>query len=350
VRGHAWRWSCALLVMGALAGGAGCAPDVLLTIHLPEGGVTYDGLQLTKLQGAQRLDSTEYFFQPARMAGPDGHHTVEIRMPRDVPVLNLRAELHEGDFQIAWGEVDLKQGQARGELWLLRCFAKIDRTLQTLCARNQPPPEPIPEPSPDAGRDADGGDERPETAPEVPIEAVACREVDVNATPVITPPANPSEGCVTYCQAMQASCDRVYFTIPRCLYACTALGLLEVSFDQNELRCRRNWATTKGRTQVEQEQNCSYAALDSAACGPACNVYCHMGAKICPDFFPAESKCREDCQQLERRLQADTPGSDVHTQLFCRMGRLHGAILNRDLCTWGAPNNSCGDCPPLSLH
>ena len=368
-----------LLLLAAVTGLAGCGDYVLVTLRLQRG-VSYTGLGLDKLVGGTTVERGERLFDKA-LSSDDGHaHEVDVAFPGDANEFVLRVQAFNSENVVAQGEVTLARGRSSDTVEIGKCASPLPKKSNLPCV-----PDPGPSvidggmtPDADAGRDDASGDvlltdgaadasgdvaEVLADRPTVPdggsdawMPAAACRPgVDSTATPLVDVPEQVSKECERYCASMAANCSQVFLKLyvddGRCKYACKTLNWPLTPATGDTLMCRAIWAGMKGN-EVVPDQNCTKASPNSAeACGTACEVYCRTGNVICgPDYFPRESDCLKACSRLRKQV-TEVNGDPLFygNHLKCRLDFLQGAVLNRDLCSWAAPNITCGECPRLNL-
>jgi hypothetical protein len=389
----------ALLRLGALGALAlavvlgGCrARYVLVSIQVPPG-LTYAGIALDKFVGDVRVGSIDVAFEREETSGTGSGrtHQVDVEIPADADWLRLRAQLFRRVGQvnpaspaaevIAQGEVTIAADADTATLQIVLCLPAhpktIDRTSCTTSVAGVPVPDGGTGADADAGIDgpsvdvpadlpldvaAEGLPDRPgdDGGPAGPWRPVgACVKADPTATPPLIVPDQVSKECETYCLEMDKNCNAVFLRLyenqGRCRYACKELQWQTQTgaAQDNTIECRTIWASMHDNDILTQSQNCERASPNSAgACGSVCEVYCHMGRLICgADHFPPETACINACGKLREQLRLAEPVF-YGEHMKCRLEILQKAVLNRDLCSWAAPNTSCGECAsrPLNLE
>jgi hypothetical protein len=361
--GDARRWGRSLrrltlasvVLLAAPAGGCRAQPQlgdyVAVTIKVPVN-VRYDGVRVAKFVG----DSVE---RPTDTPVADGAAPfLAVRRPEVGIAVRMFVQATNADQIVAQGEAPIDPTAGRDiVLELAACLPPMLRKAElTSCGVNEPIDAGVDRPSTGLGKQVrtadDGGDvaATPEAPPDAgePAdgggwEAPVCQHPDLQASNPL-PPAQPSPGCVHYCDVIEANCKGVvYEDIAHCQYACFALDWPEQGATRNSLQCRTLWAgDAAGLPDEERQVECKRAAPNP---GPACSsnvcdIYCSMGTQICGSYFPPLIDCLRDCLHADHVFEMS--GSDLGGVLACRMDWLGKAIFNRELCSWSAPYNMCG--------
>jgi hypothetical protein len=337
-------------------GGAATEDFVLVSFTLPDGVGSYEGLRLAKF-----VDVVDEAAAPTAMRSTqtDGRsHVLAVGRPGSGSHVKVWVQAYsaprpsEGPvaqrFLLAQGSAPVEANAESIPLKLGECMAGAlyTETSFSKCTLKELLPEADGGVGSDAGPDGDGdADAGPgETTLGPPPDAggrdgadawtaPACQQPPADAqTPDIQPPAPVHEGCTDYCAAMERNCPSVYGTLDRCLYACNVVAWPWGGANEDGLRCRTMFAKEANRP-----VDCKYASPDSAgACGTPCEVYCRMGALVCPSHFPTQ--CRQDCSLAANRIK--TPA--ISAGILCRMEFLQEAIFDPTFCSWAAPYNTCG--------
>jgi hypothetical protein len=272
--------------------------------------------------------------------GPGAHHIVGVIVPRGVASFMLRVQAVRETSAVAEGEQEI-QVRSPMPIVLTECMPPVPVVGDAFmsCRRG----------AGDGG--VDGGGERRDGPSDgrpggrADRTPTICRDAGGDPPPPVERPTTVSPACVEYCDAMQLHCSRIFLGYDRCLFACSALGFDEGgTFNSHTLGCRTEWALYGDGP--ERLRKCDHASPASMyeGCGRRCDVYCHIGSRICPDDFPALEDCKDRCNLAWNHL---TPVE--RTSFTCRLGYLEKAIFDRRLCPIAAPNATCGDCQPIWL-
>jgi hypothetical protein len=275
-------------------------------------------------------------------------HQVGIILPRHVTRFFLRAQAANQMLAVAEGEAEIEapiDAKGASTLVLVSCAVsfRVGREFVSCLDRR------------DGGVDGprDAAADAREASRDAGRDAFICQGAVTGAPPVNQPPPDASPGCADYCAAMEEQCSSVFLGRERCLFACAELGWKEPGgFNTNTLGCRTLWARIPPDTPDRAANKCKYAAPASfgRACGEFCEIYCFIGARLCPRHFPDEVDCVPRCLQARERWRMEHDNLDPDKDMFCRLDRLEKVVFDRRLCEQAAPDVACGDCPPIRLE
>jgi hypothetical protein len=321
----------AVVALLAASSWVGCkdVPYVVVTFAMPAG-LEYDGVRVVVQRGDEEV--TRRFTLDRRRQGERADPDWALEIPPG-ETLGLRAQATLDHAIVAEGGAALNGREPRVTVTLRPCG---------------PVPEAAPGPCldrADAGADAGTPAEEGVDAAADGADAPACPAPPNpdESPPVLPPPPPYPDQCTRYCQAMGRKCPSVYLTEDRCIYACATLAW-PAAGSGDSLSCRLAWAERMSLRPIDVAEECRQAAPDSrGACGEACEVYCRMGPRLCPDQFPTTESCLAGCNQLSRQLSLGAPPRGVYQVIGCRLGELELAIFNRKFCASAAPGR-CSRC------
>jgi hypothetical protein len=279
---------------------------------------------------------------------PRPDHQVGVIVPRDLTSFGLSVQ-------------GIYQGETIAEAAATIAVAAPPTLVLAAC--RAPVPEDAPfgscqsgvDPRPDGGAPegdvnaSDGGalDLTADAASEpIWVPPATCDRADGGA---VQPPAINPPGCADYCAAMHDQCPAVFLGDDRCLFACSELGwTVDGGYNTDTISCRILWAMRpRGGSDQDTANKCLYASPASLgkACGDFCTIYCHMGSRICGEYFPPGQSCIAACVRARdswRTLHHEDP-----VEWQCRLDQLQAAVFDRSHCGVAGPNNPCPGCPPI---
>jgi hypothetical protein len=335
--------AAALVLLAACHPAALPADVVLVQLQLPQG-LHYQAFRVWLIVDEVQWKRVDKFLAEADNGV---EHTLGVHLPAERKQVRLEVQaLLQGDA-VAEGQAQLERGDLV-PVSLDRCPlpTHVDDTFVSCLP---PPADAGVESLPDAGIDLAGPDSMPDS--HVTWTAPICVDPVDGGTTSEPPRSGADEaGCIDYCDAMERRCPHVFLTRARCLSACAQLAWdKEGDFTTDTLACRTHWADADLVNTYEVANRCSFASPVSAGvCGDICDVYCRMGARICPGYFPPYDSCRASCRDTRQR-QDKLYQHDLNLEVVCRSRVMAGALFDRALCAWAGPNTSCGTqvCPPV---
>jgi hypothetical protein len=159
--------------------------------------------------------------------------------------------------------------------------------------------------------------------------ALGCETIAGIEDRVYEPPAGSPE-CQSYCNEVMSACTgtlAVYVDQDSCLRTCEELP--RGADTGATLECFLKEA--KIAAKLEPEVHCASAGpFGGGLCGSACDSYCTLMAKACPDEFAFVPGCLEKCPALKDVGFAPLDQLDTGDTLGCRIHKLTLAFREPD--------------------
>jgi hypothetical protein len=313
---------------------------VLVQLQLPS------GLQCQGFRVRVMVDGVEWKHDDRLLpaAAPSLEHTLGVHLPAERQEVRLYVQAFQQGEAVAEGQATLQRGGSIS-VPLVACAQRVPLSADFRSCLSQALDAGV-EAGPDGGIDLGVPDNAPDAR--LPWSPPACLQpVDGGSDGGLPPRAAPDDpACVAYCDSMERRCPQVFLTRPRCLSACAQLGWdAQGGFNTDSVSCRTLWADAELTSPTEQAKRCDYASpISVGACGDICDVYCRMGARLCPMQFPPEDDCKNACRWTrDRRTSLEKP-------LVCRSWVLAEALFDRSRCPAAGPYATCGEvCPPVTF-